>query len=87
MSQDLTNSATQRQNILNNPYSLQEIEKATHIRGIAFEGVRRWIDWHAVVCRCYGETLRSLSIAGTCTMAQYRFGIFALAADGATSAG
>ncbi|UHD16008.1 DNA-binding protein [Thiocapsa bogorovii] len=38
MSQDLTNSATQRQNILNNPYALQEIEKAAQIRGIAFEG-------------------------------------------------
>jgi hypothetical protein len=38
MSQDLTNSSTQRQNILNNPFALQEIEKATHIQGIAFEG-------------------------------------------------
>ena len=37
MSQDLTNSAIQRQNILNNPYALQEIEKAAQIRGIAFE--------------------------------------------------
>ena len=27
-----------RQNILNNPYALQEIEKAAHIRGIPFEG-------------------------------------------------
>lgn len=26
------------QNILNNPYALQEIEKATHITGIPFEG-------------------------------------------------
>lgn len=38
MSQDLTNSSTQRQNILNNPFALQEIERATHIQGIAFEG-------------------------------------------------
>ncbi|MEA3640661.1 MAG: hypothetical protein VBE63_12055 [Lamprobacter sp.] len=38
MSQDLTNSSTQRQNILNNPYALQEIEKVAQIRGIAFEG-------------------------------------------------
>ena len=37
MSQDLTNSSTQRQNILNNPFALQEIERATHIQGIAFE--------------------------------------------------
>jgi hypothetical protein len=38
MDQDLTNSAIHRQNILNNPYSLEQIEKATEIRGIYFEG-------------------------------------------------
>jgi hypothetical protein len=38
MSKDLTNSAIDRQNILNNPYALAEIEKATGIRGIPFEG-------------------------------------------------
>jgi len=38
MSKDLTNSAVHRQNILNNPYALQEIENATHITGIPFEG-------------------------------------------------
>lgn len=38
MSKDLTNSSIHRQNILNNPYALQEIEKATHITGILFEG-------------------------------------------------
>lgn len=38
MSKDLTNSATHRQNILNNSFALQEIEKATHIAGIQFEG-------------------------------------------------
>ena len=36
--QDLTNFTLHRQNILNNPFALQEIEKATHIQGIAFEG-------------------------------------------------
>jgi hypothetical protein len=35
---DLTVSQVDRQNILNNPYALQEIEKATRIKGIAFEG-------------------------------------------------
>ena len=35
---DLTVSAVDRQNILNNPYTLQEIEKAAHIEGIPFEG-------------------------------------------------
>lgn len=38
MSKDLTNSAVDRQNILNNPYALAEIEKAAGIRGITFEG-------------------------------------------------
>ncbi len=38
MSKDLTNSALHRQNILNNSYALQEIEKATRITGISFEG-------------------------------------------------
>ena len=38
MNKNLTNSTIDRQNILNNPYALQEIEKATHITGIAFEG-------------------------------------------------
>ena len=35
---DLTSSPVERQNILNNPYALQEIEKATRIKGIPFEG-------------------------------------------------
>lgn len=35
---DLTVSKVDRQNILNNPYALQEIEKATRIKGIPFEG-------------------------------------------------
>ena len=34
----MTVSAVDRQNILNNPYALQEIEKAAHIEGIPFEG-------------------------------------------------
>ncbi|MFH1078652.1 MAG: DNA-binding protein [Pseudomonadota bacterium] len=38
MGKDLTDSSVERQNILNNPYALQEIEKATRIKGIPFEG-------------------------------------------------
>jgi len=38
MSKDLTNSAVDRQNILNNPYALAEIEKAAGVQGIPFEG-------------------------------------------------
>lgn len=38
MTKDLTNSNVERQNILNNQYALVEIEKATHIQGIPFEG-------------------------------------------------
>lgn len=35
---ELTVSQVDRQNILNNPYALEEIEKATRITGIPFEG-------------------------------------------------
>lgn len=35
---DLTTSAVDRQNILNNPYALTEIERAAGIQGIPFEG-------------------------------------------------
>jgi hypothetical protein len=38
VNKDLTNSPLDRQNILNNPYALAEIEKAAGIRGIPFEG-------------------------------------------------
>jgi len=38
MGKDLTTSAIDRQNILNNPYALEEIEKAAGIQGIPFEG-------------------------------------------------
>jgi hypothetical protein len=37
---DLTVSQVDRQNILNNPYALKEIEKAARIQGIPFEGKR-----------------------------------------------
>ena len=37
MAKDLTNSHIERQNILNNPYAIQEIEKAAKIEGIRFE--------------------------------------------------
>ena len=38
MANDLTTSEIQRQNILNNPYALAEIEKAAGIQGIVLEG-------------------------------------------------
>ena len=38
MDKDLTSSPVDRQNILNNSYALQEIERATRIKGIPFEG-------------------------------------------------
>lgn len=37
MKKDLTNSEIDRQNILNNPYAISEIEKAAGIQGISFE--------------------------------------------------
>lgn len=38
MPKDLTNSAVDRQNVLNNPYALAEIERAAGVQGIPFEG-------------------------------------------------
>jgi hypothetical protein len=38
VNKDLTTSAIDRQNILNNPYALAEIERAAGIQGISFEG-------------------------------------------------
>ena len=38
MSKDLTKSDIDRQNILNNPYAVEEIKKATNLQGIAFQG-------------------------------------------------
>jgi len=38
MSKDLTKSDIDRQNILNNPYAVEEIKKATKLQGIAFQG-------------------------------------------------
>jgi len=41
MAKDLTNSSLERQNILNNPYALKEIQNATKITGVMFEGSLR----------------------------------------------
>jgi len=41
MSKDLTNSEIERQNVLNNPYAVQEIQKATNITGVKFDGILR----------------------------------------------
>ena len=41
MSKDLTNSPIDRQNILNNGFALEEIKKATNIKGIELEGSMR----------------------------------------------
>jgi hypothetical protein len=38
MSKDLTTSAVERQNILNNPYAVTEIQKAIGLRGIEYRG-------------------------------------------------
>ena len=38
MSKDLTKSDIDRQNILNNPYAVEEIKKATKLQGVAFQG-------------------------------------------------
>jgi hypothetical protein len=43
MPRDLTASPFDRQNILNNPYAVAEIQKAAEIRGVVFEGIPRVI--------------------------------------------
>ena len=43
MSKDLTNSLVDRQNILNNPFAVTEIQKATHIQGVLFDGTVRLV--------------------------------------------
>jgi hypothetical protein len=43
MPEDLTNSKIDRQNILNNPHAIVEIQKATQIKGIEFEGTVRLV--------------------------------------------
>jgi hypothetical protein len=41
MNKELTQSRVERQNILNNPYAIQEIKKAAPIKGVLFEGTQR----------------------------------------------
>ena len=43
MSGDLTKSLVDRQNILNNSIALIEIEKATRIKGVVFEGAVKFV--------------------------------------------
>ena len=38
MNKDLTKSDIDRQNILNNPYAVEEIQRATQLQGIAYKG-------------------------------------------------
>jgi len=58
MSKDLTNSSVDRQNILNNPYALAEIEKAAGIQGIPFEG--KTVVLKEQVASFFGVTLRTV---------------------------
>ena len=52
MNKDLTNSAVVRQNVLNNTYAVEEIQKAVGIRGVMLEQSYRFEDargtgqWH-----------------------------------------
>ena len=43
MPKELTNSTIERQNVLNNPFAVTEIQKAIHIRGVVFEGAVRLV--------------------------------------------
>ncbi len=58
MSGDLTTSAVVRQNILNNPYAVGEVEKVAGIRGIAFEG--SYVVLKEQVAEFFGVTTRTI---------------------------
>lgn len=58
MNTELTLSAVQRQNILNNQYAVQEIEKATGISGIPFEG--KTVVLKESVADFFGVTTRTI---------------------------
>lgn len=58
MSHDLTTSAIARQNILNNRYAVEEIEKATGLRAFEFEGRR--IALKPQVAAFFGVTERTI---------------------------
>ena len=58
MAKDLTVSGVERQNILNNPYALEEIEKATHITSIPFEGKNVLLKEH--VALFFEVTIRTI---------------------------
>lgn len=58
MVKDLTNSNIDRQNILNNDYAIVEIEKATKIKGIPFEG--RTVVLKEQVAEFFGVTTRTI---------------------------
>jgi hypothetical protein len=55
---DLTVSQLDRKNILNNPYALQEIKKATNIQGIPFEG--ETVVLKEQVAQFFGVTIRTV---------------------------
>ena len=43
MGKNLTNSPIDRQNILNNPFAVTEVQKATQLKGVIFEGTVRLV--------------------------------------------
>ena len=58
MAKDLTNSTIDRQNILNNQYALNEIQKAIQVTGIVFEG--KMIFFKEQVADFYEVTSRTI---------------------------
>ena len=58
MKTDLTNSAIVRQNVLNNTYAVEEIQKAVGIRGVLFERAYRFLKKQ--LADFYGVTERTV---------------------------
>lgn len=58
MGKDLTKSELDRQNILNNPYAIEEIKKATRLQGIAYRG--KWVLVKEQVAEFFGVATRTI---------------------------
>jgi len=59
MAKDLTTSAIERQNILNNPVALPRIQEALGVKALEFEG--RYVLTKQMVADYYGVDIRTIS--------------------------
>jgi hypothetical protein len=90
MTKDLTTSAIDRQNILNNQYAIESIQKETGVTGILFEGqyrltVKQMADFYEIdertVKRYLGKFEQELKTNGYEVLRSKRLKLFILAAN------